>query len=128
VIFASHHSRRYVTLTHISGEVKRVILGDKHVSDDDEEEDQDSWHDELATPDVQIADFGNACWVDKHFTDDIQTTQYRYCLLVVCDLAFYCIVLYCIVLYRVVLYCIVLYCIAVYRILHVAVYCIAVVS
>jgi len=25
----------------------------------------------------KIADFGNACWVDKHFTDDIQTRQYR---------------------------------------------------
>lgn len=22
-------------------------------------------------------DFGNGCWVDKHFTEDIQTTQYR---------------------------------------------------
>jgi len=26
---------------------------------------------------VKIADLGNACWVDKHFTDDIQTRQYR---------------------------------------------------
>lgn len=26
---------------------------------------------------VKIADFGNACWTDKHFTDDIQTRQYR---------------------------------------------------
>lgn len=26
---------------------------------------------------VKIADFGNACWVDKHFTNDIQTRQYR---------------------------------------------------
>jgi serine/threonine-protein kinase SRPK3 len=25
----------------------------------------------------KIADFGNACWVKKHFTDDIQTRQYR---------------------------------------------------
>lgn len=31
------------------------------------------------TPDirVKIADLGNACWVDRHFTDDIQTRQYR---------------------------------------------------
>lgn len=26
---------------------------------------------------VKIADLGNACWVDQHFTDDIQTRQYR---------------------------------------------------
>ncbi|KAJ4962201.1 hypothetical protein NE237_022140 [Protea cynaroides] len=25
----------------------------------------------------KIVDFGNACWVDKQFTDDIQTRQYR---------------------------------------------------
>eukprot|EP00403_Amphidinium_massartii_P017279 CAMPEP_0178422266 /NCGR_PEP_ID=MMETSP0689_2-20121128/27082_1 /TAXON_ID=160604 /ORGANISM="Amphidinium massartii, Strain CS-259" /LENGTH=653 /DNA_ID=CAMNT_0020043819 /DNA_START=113 /DNA_END=2074 /DNA_ORIENTATION=+ len=30
-------------------------------------------------PDVafKVADLGNACWVDKHFSDDIQTRQYR---------------------------------------------------
>lgn len=26
---------------------------------------------------VKIADLGNACWEDRHFTDDIQTRQYR---------------------------------------------------
>ncbi|RUS26121.1 hypothetical protein BC938DRAFT_471204, partial [Jimgerdemannia flammicorona] len=26
---------------------------------------------------VKIADLGNACWVDHHFTNDIQTRQYR---------------------------------------------------
>ncbi|CAN8070370.1 unnamed protein product [Agarophyton chilense] len=26
---------------------------------------------------VQIADLGNACWISKHFTEDIQTRQYR---------------------------------------------------
>ncbi|KAH8711761.1 hypothetical protein BB8028_0004g13850 [Beauveria bassiana] len=26
---------------------------------------------------VKIADLGNACWVNHHFTDDIQTRQYR---------------------------------------------------
>jgi len=26
---------------------------------------------------VKIADLGNACWVDRHFTEDIQTRQYR---------------------------------------------------
>ncbi|KAK9700469.1 serine/threonine protein kinase, CMGC [Basidiobolus ranarum] len=26
---------------------------------------------------VKIADLGNACWIDRHFTNDIQTRQYR---------------------------------------------------
>ncbi|KAM5153301.1 SRSF protein kinase 1-like [Mantella aurantiaca] len=26
---------------------------------------------------VKIADLGNACWIQKHFTEDIQTRQYR---------------------------------------------------
>ena len=26
---------------------------------------------------VKIADLGNACWVGQHFTEDIQTRQYR---------------------------------------------------
>lgn len=26
---------------------------------------------------IKIADLGNACWVDRHFTEDIQTRQYR---------------------------------------------------
>lgn len=26
---------------------------------------------------IKIADLGNACWVHKHFTEDIQTCQYR---------------------------------------------------
>jgi serine/threonine-protein kinase SRPK3 len=27
--------------------------------------------------DIKIADLGNACWVNHHFTEDIQTRQYR---------------------------------------------------
>jgi len=35
-------------------------------------------HEEPKTPSLfKIADFGNACWVEKHFTDDVQTRQYR---------------------------------------------------
>lgn len=30
-----------------------------------------------ANASVKIADLGNACWVDHHFTDSIQTRQYR---------------------------------------------------
>ena len=31
----------------------------------------------LLTMNCKIVDFGNACWVNKHFTEDIQTRQYR---------------------------------------------------
>ena len=26
---------------------------------------------------IKIVDFGNACWTNKHFTDNIQTREYR---------------------------------------------------
>eukprot|EP00954_Amorphochlora_amoebiformis_P021584 1347483-Amorphochlora_amoeboformis.AAC.1 len=26
---------------------------------------------------AKISDLGNACWIDKHFSEDIQTRQYR---------------------------------------------------
>ncbi|XP_065347129.1 SRSF protein kinase 3-like [Cloeon dipterum] len=32
---------------------------------------------EICEIEVKIADLGNACWVDHHFTEDIQTRQYR---------------------------------------------------
>jgi serine/threonine-protein kinase SRPK3 len=31
----------------------------------------------VETISVKIADLGNACWVGHHFTNDIQTRQYR---------------------------------------------------
>ena len=31
----------------------------------------------MDTISVKIADLGNACWVGHHFTNDIQTRQYR---------------------------------------------------
>jgi serine/threonine-protein kinase SRPK3 len=33
--------------------------------------------DALLTAKAVVVDFGNACWTHKHFTDDIQTRQYR---------------------------------------------------
>lgn len=33
--------------------------------------------DDLLTAKAVVVDFGNACWTHKHFTDDIQTRQYR---------------------------------------------------
>ena len=32
---------------------------------------------EICDMQVKIADLGNACWIDHHFTEDIQTRQYR---------------------------------------------------
>ena len=48
----------------------------------DESDDNDGQIDTLDKLDdpvttVKIADLGNACWIEKHFTDDIQTRQYR---------------------------------------------------
>lgn len=37
---------------------------------------------EVCDIDVKIADLGNACWIERHFTEDIQTRQYR-CLEVI---------------------------------------------
>jgi serine/threonine-protein kinase SRPK3 len=31
----------------------------------------------MLTAKAVVVDFGNACWTHKHFTDDIQTRQYR---------------------------------------------------
>lgn len=43
---------------------------------DEEKEEPDPAFDECEV-EVKIADLGNACWVYKHFTEDIQTRQYR---------------------------------------------------
>jgi serine/threonine-protein kinase SRPK3 len=32
---------------------------------------------DLLTARAKVVDFGNACWVDRRFTDDVQTRQYR---------------------------------------------------
>lgn len=37
----------------------------------------DHFDDEFRGSRLKIVDLGNACWTDKHFTDDIQTRQYR---------------------------------------------------
>ena len=66
-----------------------------HDLDDDDDDDRDPTDEELqqfrnlsdsavksldelyVNAPVKIVDLGNACWVHKHFTDDIQTRQYR---------------------------------------------------
>ena len=36
-----------------------------------------SLEERLLAAQCKIVDFGNGCWTSKHFTDDIQTRQYR---------------------------------------------------
>lgn len=36
-----------------------------------------SLQERLEAAQCKIVDFGNGCWTHKHFTDDIQTRQYR---------------------------------------------------
>lgn len=49
---------------------------DKNTKNDEEEEDKnDGLLDESVQ--VKICDFGNGCWIDHHFTNTIQTRQYR---------------------------------------------------
>lgn len=36
-----------------------------------------SLQERLGAAQCKIVDFGNGCWTYKHFTDDIQTRQYR---------------------------------------------------
>ena len=38
---------------------------------------QDPVHEVSLNLEVKIADLGNACWEQHHFTEDIQTRQYR---------------------------------------------------
>ena len=42
-----------------------------------EEHFQDPVHEVSLNLEVKIADLGNACWEHHHFTEDIQTRQYR---------------------------------------------------
>ena len=38
---------------------------------------RETWKSTLCNLRVKVVDFGNACWVHKHFSDDIQTRQVR---------------------------------------------------
>ncbi len=51
-----------------SSSASSTSLGDKRKAEDNHTYDIIS---------VKIADLGNACWVNHHFTNDIQTRQYR---------------------------------------------------
>jgi serine/threonine-protein kinase SRPK3 len=58
------------------GEIRMPIAGDEEEDDEGEVDDEEESNDEDLV-DVKIADLGNACWVNHHFTSDIQTRQYR---------------------------------------------------
>lgn len=62
----------------LSREVSGIDISNttsKEGSIDDVEELADAMA--VDTISVKIADLGNACWVGHHFTNDIQTRQYR---------------------------------------------------
>ncbi|KAF8809284.1 kinase-like protein [Phlegmacium glaucopus] len=57
-----------------SGELEQVSSS---VMSIDHQSDESSAHPETSKITVKIADLGNATWIEHHFTDDIQTRQYR---------------------------------------------------
>ena len=64
--------------------VDEDIDDDADANNDDEEDDGNDGdcidllpYEVLKTLDARICDLGNACWVDRQFTNDIQTRQYR---------------------------------------------------
>jgi len=62
----------------LSREVSGIDIGNSKNSSL-EEVDEQSMMDSISVDkiSVKIADLGNACWVGHHFTNDIQTRQYR---------------------------------------------------
>lgn len=50
---------------------------DGESEDGEDGEDEQRRENELAQARVTVVDLGNACWIDKHFCEDIQTRQYR---------------------------------------------------
>jgi serine/threonine-protein kinase SRPK3 len=71
-----------LTLTHhhdsdvLSREVSGISLDKGSGSSAGEKRKADDSH-AFDVISVKIADLGNACWVNHHFTNDIQTRQYR---------------------------------------------------
>lgn len=58
----------------LANNVSDMDLGKSHAVKPKEMEKKDDGMDIIS---VKIADLGNACWVGHHFTNDIQTRQYR---------------------------------------------------
>uniref|UniRef100_A0A915LCZ0 non-specific serine/threonine protein kinase n=1 Tax=Meloidogyne javanica TaxID=6303 RepID=A0A915LCZ0_MELJA len=66
-----------------SKEIIKPVLSEEAILEDDQlikeknEEEGQNWKFLRKDFDVKIADLGNACWTHHHFTEDIQTRQYR---------------------------------------------------
>jgi len=58
----------------LTREVSSIDLGQTKSNSIEEKLEEDLAFDTIS---VKIADLGNACWVSHHFTNDIQTRQYR---------------------------------------------------
>lgn len=63
-----------ILITCFAGAVEQPA--DRQVSGDQEAISL-SLEERLLAAECKIVDFGNGCWTSKHFTDDIQTRQYR---------------------------------------------------
>jgi hypothetical protein len=50
-------------------------------SDIDDNDAFEKWEQHIADTECKVVDLGNACWIHKHFSEDIQTRQVR-CLFV----------------------------------------------
>lgn len=57
----------------LANNVSDMDLGKSHAVQPKPQEKEDG----IDIISVKIADLGNACWVGHHFTNDIQTRQYR---------------------------------------------------
>ncbi|KAJ7376067.1 SRSF protein kinase 3 [Desmophyllum pertusum] len=62
------------TWSHYQNRKKKVVLRKSCLEERSVEAEQDDDDDAIR---VKIADLGNACWVHHHFTEEIQTRQYR---------------------------------------------------
>ncbi|KAJ3268430.1 serine/threonine protein kinase, CMGC group [Terramyces sp. JEL0728] len=69
IIYRPHETPQ--TPPHVS---RRLETEEPHVEREDAPIQVEEPYDSVK---VKIADLGNACWVHKHFTNDIQTRQYR---------------------------------------------------
>ena len=58
----------------LANNVSDMDLGKSHAVQPKELENETDGIERIS---VKIADLGNACWVGHHFTNDIQTRQYR---------------------------------------------------
>eukprot|EP00088_Acartia_fossae_P032760 TRINITY_DN3350_c1_g1_i14.p1 TRINITY_DN3350_c1_g1~~TRINITY_DN3350_c1_g1_i14.p1 ORF type:complete len:719 (-),score=251.17 TRINITY_DN3350_c1_g1_i14:2069-4225(-) len=61
----------------VSSEMNDAGVPQPNAHNDTQARKPDPCHEVCPDLQVKIADLGNACWVDHHFTEEIQTRQYR---------------------------------------------------